>query len=171
MKKQWALWIIAGLTFAGLRAAPRARSANKDEQEIRALEDRFAAAFRAKDVDAIMKGYAPGAELFVFDVTPPRQHVGFDDYKKDWQDFFSAFPNPVDKFEVQDLSIMTDGKLAYSHSIQPVITTAKDGSKFSLIVRVTDCYRKINGRWLITQEHVSVPVDLESGKPDLLSKP
>ena len=52
-----------------------------------------------------------------------------------------------------------------------VITTAKDGSKFSLIVRVTDCYRKINGRWLITQEHVSVPVDLESGKPDLLSKP
>jgi len=169
--KNWALWIIAGLMVVGLYVAPRAVSANKDEQEIRALEDRFAAAFRAKDVDAIMKGYAPGAELFVFDVTPPRQHVGFDDYKKDWQDFFSAFPGPVDKFEVQDLSIVTDGKLAYSHSIQPAILTAKDGSKFSLTVRVTDCYRKVNGRWLITQEHLSVPVDLESGKPDLASKP
>ncbi len=133
--KNWALWIIAGLAVVALCSAPRAASANKDEQEIRALEDRFATAFRAK------------------------------------QDFFSAFPGAVDKFEVQDLSIVTDGKLAYSHSIQPAIVTAKDGSKFSLTVRVTDCYRKVNGRWLITQEHLSVPVDLESGKPDLASKP
>ena len=169
--KNWALWIIAGLAVVALCSAPRAASANKDEQEIRALEDRFATAFRAKDVDAIMKGYARGAELFVFDVTPPRQYVGFDNYKKDWQDFFSAFPGAVDKFEVQDLSIVTDGKLAYSHSIQPAILTAKDGSKFSLTVRVTDCYRKVNGQWLITQEHVSIPVDLEGGKPDFLSKP
>jgi hypothetical protein len=49
--------------------------------------------------------------------------------------------------------------------------TAKDGSKFNLTVRVTDCYRKLNGQWLITQEHVSVPVDLNTGKPDLASKP
>jgi hypothetical protein len=40
-----------------------------------------------------------------------------------------------------------------------------------LTVRVTDGYRKINGKWLITQEHVSVPVDLETGKADLTSKP
>ncbi len=88
--------------------------------------------------------------------------------------FFATFPGPVDKFEVQDLSIrriVTDGKLAYSHSIQPATLTAKDGSKFNLTVRVTDCYRKINGKWLITQEHVSVPVDMETGKPDLASKP
>ena len=81
------------------------------------------------------------------------------------------FPGPVDKIEVQDLSIETDGKLAYSHSIQPLVATSKDGSKFSLTVRVTDGYRKINGKWLITQEHVSVPVDLETGKADLTSKP
>ncbi len=166
------LWIVAVVMVANLYAAPpRMRRGYKDEQEIRALEDRFAAAFRARDVDAIMKGYAPGAELFVFDVVPPRQFVGFDAYKKDWQDFFAAFPGPVDRFEVQDLSIVTDGKLAYSHSVQPVILKAKDGSKFSLTVRVTDCYRKINGKWLITQEHVSVPVDLETGKGDLASKP
>jgi len=34
------------------------------------------------------------------------------------------------------------GKLAYSHSIQPL-----DDSKFSLTVRVSDGYRKINGKW------------------------
>jgi ketosteroid isomerase-like protein len=118
-----------------------------------------------------MKNYAPGSELFVFDVTPPRQYVGFDAYKKDFEDFFAAFPGPIDKFEVQDLSIVTGGNVAFSHSIQPVIMTAKDGSKVNLVVRVTDGYRKINGKWLIAHEHVSVPVDLNTGKADPTSKP
>jgi len=29
----------------------------------------------------------------------------------------------------------------------------------------------VKGKWLIVQEHVSVPVDLVSGKPDMMSKP
>ena len=151
--------------------ALRSDAASKDEQEIRALENRYEAAVRAKDVDAIMKSYVPGAELFVFDAMPPRQYVGFDAYKKDWQGVFEMFSGPVDKFEVQDLSIVADGKLAYSHSIQAGIYTTKDGSKFGLTLHVTDCYRKINGKWLITQEHVSVLVDLGTGKADLESKP
>jgi hypothetical protein len=36
---------------------------------------------------------------------------------------------------------------------------------------VSDVYRRIHGEWLIVQEHVSVPVDLATGKPDLMSKP
>ena len=39
-----------------------------------------------------------------------------------------------------------------------------------LTVRLTDVYRKINGNWLIVHEHVSVPVDLNTLKPDLTSK-
>jgi ketosteroid isomerase-like protein len=38
-------------------------------------------------------------------------------------------------------------------------------------MRLTDVYRRINGQWLIEHEHVSVPVDLDTGKPDLASKP
>jgi hypothetical protein len=29
----------------------------------------------------------------------------------------------------------------------------------------------VHGKWLIAQEHVSVPVDLSTGKPDFQSKP
>jgi ketosteroid isomerase-like protein len=49
--------------------------------------------------------------------------------------------------------------------------TGKDGSKTHLVARVSDVYRKLKGQWLIVQEHVSVPVDLATQKPDLLSKP
>ena len=93
-----------------LSAALPARAQMKDDQEIRALEDQFAAAASAKDLDAIMKVYVPGNDLFVFDVGVPRQHVGWEDYKKDWHDFLAMFPGPI-KFTVSDLSVMSDGKI------------------------------------------------------------
>lgn len=37
--------------------------------------------------------------------------------------------------------------------------------------RVTHVYERINGNWLIVHEHVSVPIDMSTGKPDFQSKP
>jgi hypothetical protein len=36
---------------------------------------------------------------------------------------------------------------------------------------VTDDYRKVNGKWLIAVEHISVPVNYVTGQPDFQSKP
>jgi ketosteroid isomerase-like protein len=55
---------------------------SNDEAAIRALEERFAAAFNAGDIDAMMKNYIPDQSLVVFDVVPPRQHSGADEYRK-----------------------------------------------------------------------------------------
>jgi ketosteroid isomerase-like protein len=112
----------------------------------------------------------PDQSLFVFDVTPPRQYVGAAAYRKDWTDFFNLFDGPV-AFDINDLAIVTDGKLGYSHSIQHVAGKDKKGQPLDFTVRLTDAYRKINGHWLVTMEHVSVPVDFDTGKPDLQSKP
>ena len=139
-----------------------------DEQAIRRLEDRFAQAFNAKNLDAIMSVYS--WDVFVFDLVPPRQYVGADAYRKDWQNLFAALKGPV-KVEISDLRIVNDGTLGYSSSIQHVVSTDAKGPPVDFTVRVTDAYRKTSGKWLITQEHVSVPVDLETGKPDLNSKP
>ncbi len=165
--------VIGTALVAGcLSAAAPARAQSKDEEAIRTLEDQFAAAATAKDLDDIMKFYVPGNELFVFDVGVPRQHVGWDDYKKDWHDFLAMLPGPI-KFTVSDVSVMSDGKIAYGHNIQHVSGTGTDGSSMNIAVRVTDVYRKIDGKWLIVQEHVSVPIDFSAGKPvpDLMSKP
>ena len=138
--------------------------------DIRALDERFVAAFKAKDLDGIMKVYAPDQTLVVFDVVPPRQYVGAAAYRKDWQTFLDSFDGPI-TVELTDLDVGADRNLAYSHSIQRVAGTDKQGKKLDLTVRVTDVYKKIRGRWLIVHEHVSVPVDLDAGKPDLSSKP
>ena len=156
------------LTLLALVFCPPAKAYARED--IKALEDRFIAAVKAKDLDAIMKVYIPDQTLFVFDVEPPRQYVGAAAYRKDWQAFLDSFNGPI-IFELTDLDITTDDNLAYSHSIQRVAGTDKQGKKLDLTVRVTDVYKKINGNWLVIHEHVSVPVDLDTGKPDLTSKP
>jgi ketosteroid isomerase-like protein len=141
-----------------------------DEAAIRALEGRFTAALNAGDVDAIMRNYVPNKNLVIFDVVPPRQHLGADAYRKAWVGFFASF-NGTPKIAITDLGITVDGNLGFSHSIQHVTGTDKQGRPIDRTVRVTDGYRKIGGNWLIALEHISVPVDLATGKPDLASKP
>jgi uncharacterized protein (TIGR02246 family) len=160
--------LLIGMILAGV--APRADAQTTDEKAIRALEQRFAAAFKAKDVNTIMSFYVPNESLVVFDVLPPRQYVGAKAYRQDWEGFFAAFPGPND-FTISELSIMTDGRLGVSHSIQGGVFTDKAGKKVDFMVRVTDVYRKIKGQWLIMHEHISVPVDLATGHADLSSKP
>ena len=169
MKATAAVFALTFAALATLSATPTVAQTG-DEAQIRALEQRFAAAVTAKDVDAIMKVYVGDESLFVFDVTPPRQYVGAAAYRKDWEEFLKGFDGPP-KFEVSDLAITVDGALAFSHSIQHVSGKDAKGEPIDVTVRVTDAYRKIGANWLIVHEHVSVPVDFDTGKPDLASKP
>jgi ketosteroid isomerase-like protein len=61
--------------------------------------------------------------------------------------------------------------VAYGHSIQRIVGTGVKGDPLDLTTRVTDVYRKLRGKWMIVQEHISIPVDLDTGKPDYASKP
>jgi ketosteroid isomerase-like protein len=168
MKFQATLFIAAALAALGGPAA--AQPAMDDKAQIEALENQFAAAVTAKDIDAIMKVYAPGQDLLVFDVVPPRQYAGFDAYKKDWMDFLGQVNGPI-KFTISDLAIDTDGTMGYSHSVQHMTGVDTKGKAMDLTVRLTDVYKKMGGVWKIVHEHVSVPVDLTTGKPDLTAAP
>ena len=159
------LAVVAG----ALLAAP-VRADSADDQAIRSIQSSLAEAFNAKNIDGIMKVYAPGDTLVVFDVMPPRQFNGAAEYRKNLQSLFAFLKGPI-KFSISDLVILTDGDVSYSRSIQHINSTDPNGDPYSLIVRLTDVYRKINDKWLIIHEHASVPVNLQNEKPDLLSKP
>jgi len=142
----------------------------KDVADIKAMEDRFIKAFAAKDVNGIMACYTPDASLVVFDLVPPRQYVGAPAYRKDFEELLALFPGPLD-VSISDLEVTAaGGDVAFGHSIQHVAGTTKDGKKVDLTVRVTDGYKRVSGQWLIAHEHVSVPVDIFTGKADLTSK-
>jgi uncharacterized protein (TIGR02246 family) len=145
-------------------------AATADRAAIQALEDTYNEGFNAKDVDKIMSVYLPGTALFVFDVVPPREYRGSDAYRKDFEGLFAGFAGPV-KNTISEQTIHVVGSLAYGHNIQTGEFVGHDGAKVTLVVRTTDIYRKIDGKWLIVEEHNSLPVDLETMKPSLQSKP
>jgi ketosteroid isomerase-like protein len=115
-----------------------------------------------------MLPYVHNDTLFVFDVSTPREHVGWDAYRADWKGFFDSINgNPT--FSISELSVTISGDVAYTQSIQSF--SGKMGNLHAVAVRLTDVLRKINGKWLIVQEHVSVPVKFTTLKPDFMSRP
>ena len=164
MRSVMALAIIV----AALLHSAMAGAQSRDSQLIRTLQNRMAAAVSARDLNAVMMEYVPGTELFVFDSDLPRQHSGWASYKADWKLFLDSTNNV--KAEVEDLGITVEGNVAYSHNIEHLVWTRKsDGYQGEQLMSVTDCYRKIGGKWLITMEHWSLPV--QDGKAVLMARP
>lgn len=138
-----------------------------DEAAIRALMDSFQAAFNAGDIDAIMKNYLPDNDLIIFDLVPRKAYRGADTYRKAWAEMFSHFRDKPE-ITITELSITVDGTVGFGYSFQRVTGTDRQGKPVDRRVRVTDGYRKIGNKWLIALEHVSVPVDLKTGKANFI---
>jgi uncharacterized protein (TIGR02246 family) len=158
------------LVCATFLSIPKARTAANNEVEIRALLDQWAKAFHAKDLNGIMAIYEPGDALVSYDIVPPLQYSGYEAYKKDYQEFMDQFRGPID-IEYRDLKIFAGDTVAFSRGLERMTGTLKSGQKFDAWVRFTEGYRKTNGRWLAIHDHISVPVDLDSGKAVLDAKP
>lgn len=141
---------------------------SRNETAIRELIDGFVKAIRAKDTNRVMSIFAP--EVISFDVGPPLEHGGGDAFMKRWEELFASFPGSLD-YEIRDLTIIAADDLAFSHSLNRISGTMKNGRLTDRWLRWTACYRKTNGKWLIVHEQVSVPVDVASGKALLDLKP
>ncbi len=137
---------------------------------IKTLEANFVAGVNAKDSAKIMANYEHSPTLVVFDLLPPRQYTGWEAYKKDWEGVLAGCKN-APKMEMTELAIDAGADFGFGHNIQHMSCVGANNAPMDLTFRVTDGYKKIHGKWLIAHEHVSVPVDLETGKADLNSKP
>ncbi|GBQ97093.1 ketosteroid isomerase homolog [Acetobacter nitrogenifigens DSM 23921 = NBRC 105050] len=141
-----------------------------DVAAIQALENRLIKANHEKDVATVMRLYEPGTNVVIFDVVPPRQYLSRVAWEKNVAGYFASFDGPA-SLEIANLNITVSGDLAYGYMIQHFSGKQKGGGNVDLSARVTDVYRKIAGRWFIVHEHVSVPVNIETGMADLHSKP
>ena len=140
----------------------------RDEADIRQRIDRLVEAIRAMDLESAMSIYA--ADVVSFDVAPPLQHLGAEAKRKNWIDVFATYQRPLG-YEIRDLTITLGDDVAFGHSLNRISGTLKNGNRTNVWVRATTCYRKIDGNWLITHDHVSVPLDPESGRALLSLEP
>jgi uncharacterized protein (TIGR02246 family) len=147
---------------------PIRNSKTSDEAQIRAAIDAWATAVRAKDVDGAMAGYAP--DVLTFDVVSPLRYFGRDAGRKRTEEWFSSWQGPIN-CEIRDLSIATGDDVAFSHHLSRFSGTKTDGGKIDMWVRATLCFRKIDSKWMVTHQHLSVPFDPESGQVALNLKP
>lgn len=125
-----------------------------DEAEIRAVVDGWVKAISAKDIDAVMSHYA--ADIVTFDLAPPLRYTGADALKKSLEAWFPTFRGPVG-YEIRDLCITTGDDVAFCRSLNRISGARTDGEDTNVWVRATVGLRKIDGKWSIVHEHLSVP--------------
>lgn len=133
----------------------------RDEQAIRTQREGWKTAFENRDVEGIMRFYAP--DVVLFDMMPPLQFVGEQTNRDNWVAFFGQFDGPIE-IEFADEQVTCAGDLGFVHQFTRVGGSMR-GKPYSMWTRETNCLRKAGGQWLITHAHASIPVDFESNKP------
>ena len=158
-----ALAAVTVLTWGFARCA---KAASADEKAISDVEHKLAGATNAQEA---MKYYDPTDQLVVLDISgPPREHVGPKDVKADLEKGFAGMKDM--KAQFIELKVITDGKLGYARSVQRFTATGPNGKPVDITFRQTDLLQKVNGQWKILEQHISVPVDMATGKADMSSK-
>lgn len=133
-----------------------ATSKQSVEKEIKGLTEQWMSAVEAKDIDTIMSHYAD--DVTAFDVPPPLQIKGADSVRQNMVNWLNMFDGPA-QVHFKDIEIVAGEDIAFLHTLTSV--TPKGESDRSW-VRVTVCYQKIDGKWLVTHEHASLPFNGET---------
>ena len=139
-----------------------------DEAQIRALIEERVKAIREKDVGALMSHHAP--DVVTFDALDPLRYVGAGAVRERADEWLSRYQGAIG-YEVRDLGITAGGGVAFCHYLYRVSGTMTNGREVDMWVRSTVCFRRTNGKWMITHEHTSVPFDAASGKASVDLKP
>ena len=129
------------------------------ESEVKALLDNQFEAIRTKDIDQLMPLYS--ADIVYFDLVPPLQYVGSAALRQRFLEWFDGWKSSI-VMEIRDLTIVASGNIAAAHMLLRASGTLKNGNEVGYWVRASDCYRRSSDGWLITHEHVSLPVDMAS---------
>jgi ketosteroid isomerase-like protein len=124
--------------------APQAATA---ESRVRAVIEAWALAVRAHDLTGILAHHE--RDIVMFDVPPPLQSRGIEEYSKTW-DLFFKYHKPLQAFDFEQLAITAGKDVAFATAI---MRCGADG----LLFRLTMGLRLIDGEWTIAHEHHSVP--------------
>lgn len=135
------------------------RALDEAEASIRQLIDKLVEAIHTRDVAGLRTCFS--ADIVSFDFEPPLQHLGAEAKLKNWEEAFTVLQPPLE-YEIRDLTITVGEDVAFVHGINRLSGSSNE-NRVGAWVRWTAGLRKVDGKWLIVHDHVSVPVDHTSG--------
>jgi ketosteroid isomerase-like protein len=128
-----------------------------DAADIRKLIDDWARAISAGDRRAILAHHSPSVLMFDF---PPHIVRSLDEYNKTWDFFYDSPKGPI-SFVPTELEVTAGSDVAFASCLIHCDGT----SAGPLDLRLTVGLRKLDGDWVVTHEHHSVPTTEERFLP------
>ena len=124
-----------------------------DEEQIRALIERWAAAVHAGDLDTVLADHAD--DIVMFDVPPPEDGVrGIGPYRDVWPPFFEWQARGA-SFEILRLDVTAGDTVAYAEALLRCGMPQELEDEPDRRLRLTVGLRKQDGRWVVAHEHHS----------------
>jgi uncharacterized protein (TIGR02246 family) len=133
-----------------------------EEKEIRGLIDGWYAALGRGDAAGLAVAYAD--DVAVASLAPPLWVHGKQAYVASMAGWFSTFDGPL-KGEPEELSIVAGDSVAFVNGFSHIVGKKKEGAAMELRTRLTLCFEKRDGKWLVVAEHASVPFDMQNYRP------
>lgn len=138
----------------------------EDERAIRALLDRYEAAIRDKDANAVVGCYAD--DIVAYDLAPPLA-IG-PSMARDpacTQHWFATWTGPIGS-TAHDMTVRVGGDIGYAFTLRRMTGTKADGTHVELWFRATAAFARRDGAWKITHIHNSVPFAMDGSGRALL---
>lgn len=133
------------------------RQAAPENAAVRSRIEGLAQAIRNKNIDELMTYYSQ--EVVVFDLMPPLDLRGAAAYRRNFERWFAAIDGPID-FEMKNLRVTQGAALAFCDFLSHITGKRPGGGQADYWVRVTSCFEKLDGQWLVTHEHISTPAKM-----------
>lgn len=136
--------------------------------EVAAQRNAWREMFERQDVDGMMSFYVP--QIYTYDLMAAPEPDGlkhaFDGeaiWRQNWVTFFEMFQDDL-RVTIEDLTVYQSGDIATVRGLTRLEGTMVSGQYVDMWTRETNVMRRVDGKWLIVHDHVSVPMDFATGK-------
>ena len=126
-----------------------------NEDQIRNLIHRWAAAVHAGDLDTVLEDHA--GDIVMFDVPPPEVGVrGLEAYRETWPPFFE-WQRSGAVFEITELDVTAGNDVAFAWALLRCGLEGELQRDPTNRLRLTIGLQRQGDRWVVTHEHHSFP--------------
>lgn len=132
----------------------------QSEQEIRELHEAWFVASGRKDLDATMAPIAPG--IVSYEHSTPLQYTDIADIREECRQGFE-YQGDDFSWTVPDLQVLVREDLAVAWGLNRMASKDADGAEMVSWSRGTRVFRRTDAGWRMVHQHVSFPVDAETG--------